>query len=183
MKKILFVPIILAFGAMIMMGSYYTGHLPVTVSSTALSPIYDDAELYSKSILVVHGTLTDQQTELTFVKNGNIGAPYVYTTWTLLINDILKGSPTSEKIQFKTSGGTYKNVEHQIFDQIHMDTGDELFVFLTKDPDSQWGNSYYLTGSQSGIYTVDEKGRAYNELKDINSNLNELKTLIHSFEK
>ena len=180
MRRILFVPIVVVLGMIMMPGLYYTGYIPVTVDSSSLSPMYDEAELHSKSILAVEGILTDRQTDLTFVKNGNVDAPYVYTTWTLRVTDILKGLPDSEKIQFKTSGGTYKNVEHQILDKIHMDVGDNVLVFLTKDPDSQWGDSYYVTGIQSGIYTIGNGVQAYNDLRKIDINLDELKTSIRS---
>lgn len=179
MRRVLFVPIVVALGMIMVPGLYYTGYIPVTVNSSSLSPIYDEAKLHSKSILVVEGTLIDRQTDLTFVKNGNVDAPYVYTTWTLLITDTLKGLSDSEKIQFKTSGGTYQNIEHKVLEKIHMGIGDKILVFLTKDLDSQWGDSYYITGIQSGVYTIDGV-RAYNDLKKVDIALDELKTSIRS---
>ena len=179
MRWILFVPIVVALGVIMVPGLYYTGYIPVTVNSSLLSPIYDEGQLHSKSILDVEGTLIDKQTELTFVKNGNVDAPYVYTTWTLQITDTLKSSLDSEKIQFKTSGGTYQNIEHNVLEKIHMNIGDKILVFLTKDLDSQWGDSYYVTGVQSGVYMIDEM-RAYNDLKKVDIALDELKTSLRS---
>ncbi len=102
----------------------------------------------------------------------------MYTTWALLTKDFIKGTP-ADKVEFKTSGGTYKNIEHVNFDSPQMELGDRIFVFLSKDPPgTRWENPYYLTGVSSGIFVVDSDGNARNELKDMTVNISDLKSTL-----
>ena len=183
MRKILFVPIIVALGMFAVPGMYYNGYIPVGVHSAGLSPLMLEDELYSKSSLILEGTLIDKTTELSFVKNGEIDTPYVFTTWTLLTKDTIKGVQ-SEKVEFKTSRGTYKNIEHVNLESLHMELDQDVIVFLSKDPPgSQWGDSYYLTGINSGLFKIDSEGNAKNDLRDVTVKVDELKTQLRSFER
>ena len=209
MKKIiLIIPVLVLFGIFAVPSLYYNGYIPITNQSMGLSPNMDKPELYSKSTLALEGTITGQTTEVTWVKNGNIDSPhtfttwaftwafltfsnwpldvpvlhipYVYTTWTISTKDFIKGTPT-DIVEFKTSGGTYRNIEHVNFDVPQIELGDHVLVFLSKDPPgTRWGNSYYITGVQSGIFFVDSDGNAKTELQDMTVNIDDLKSTLRS---
>lgn len=183
MRKILLVPIIATLGLFMIPGMYYNGYVPIDVNSAGLSPLMLEDELYDKSVLILEGTLVDQKTELTFVKNGEIDQPYVFTTWTLKTEDTVKGAANG-LVEFKTTGGTYKNIVHEDIESTPLELGEHVIVFLSKDPPgSQWGDSYYLTGIESGLFKVDSQGNAKNELRDLTVKATDLKVQLRSLER
>jgi len=173
MRKLVIIPLIVAVGLMSVSAFYYNGYIPSTVQSYGFSPVFDETELMEKSLISVEGRIVGQETELEFIRNGPIDQPYVWTTWTLKTVDKVKGNPP-EFIEFKTSGGKYKNIEH-ITSGPEIKMGQKVLVFLSKDPDSQYGDAYYLTGISSGLYEIDSKGNAKNKMKGTSENIEQLK--------
>lgn len=179
-----------AIAVLMVPGLYFTGNIPMTVQSEGFAHIMGPEEAYNKSIIVAEGTIIREKTELTFVENGIHQVPYVYTTWTLETSDVIKGE--GKKIKFKTSGGTYNKIEHISLSGPHFEKGQEVIVFLSKDPPgTMWGDSYYLTGIASGLYKITPEGtnglvsepaKVYNELRDVEVNLSELKNQLRSLE-
>lgn len=179
MNKFIIIPIIVSI-VVILPALYFTGIVPVKVTSDGLSPVFDEAELMERSILAIHGSIVDVDTEVVFENNGDIISPYVFSIWTIASIDTIKGTE-QEKIQFKTSGGTYRNIVHHSHSP-SFEIGDEVIVFLSKDPDSVWGNSYYLTGIASGVFEIDANDNATNKLRDVTVNVEQLKNTLRSFE-
>jgi hypothetical protein len=161
--------------------SYFAGLVPITVYSDGLSPVFEEAELMERNERVVHGTIVDLDTSVVFPDGGNnMKTPYVFSIWTLEVEDAVKGIE-EQTIQFKTSGGTYRNIVHHS-ESPSFELGEEVIVFLTKDPDSVWGDSYYLTGIESGVFKIDPNGNARNELRDIAINAEQFKNTLRSIE-
>ena len=152
MNKKLLIPIavVLAFP-----GLYFGGAIPMSVHTEALSPVYATEELVKYSDLIIHGTLADSYSYAEWYVSGNVAVPSVYTVWTIEHSETFKGG-TDDKTEFVVNGGTYNNIVQDAMHKTELNKGDDVIVFLTKDPDSIYKDHYYMVGIESGIYKISD---------------------------
>ena len=150
MNKKLLIPIAIV---LVLPGLYLGGIIPMSVNTEVLSPMYTNEELVRYSDIIVHGTLTYNYSFVEWYVSGNVTVPSVYTVWTIKHSESFKGED-DVKTEFVVNGGTYNNIVQNVMHNTVMNIGDEVIVFLTKDPDSIYKNHYYMVGIESGIYKI-----------------------------
>ena len=152
MNKKLLIPIAVV---LVLPGLYLGGAIPMSVNTEAWSPVYTNEELAGYSDVIVHGTLTDSYSFVEWYVSGNVAVPSVYTVWTIEHSETFKGEDHA-KTEFVVNGGTYNNIVQDVMHDTEMNVGDDVIVFLTKDPDSVYKDHYYMVGIESGIYKIDD---------------------------
>ena len=139
---------------------HVVGITPLVIQSHSLSPDISAEDLTQKAELVVKGKLVGYTTELQYSDN-DLSKPMVFTNWELEPKKFLKGSSNENPIIVKTLGGEYNNIRH-IEKSSFLEEGNNVILFLTVDPDSIYGDSYYITGISSGHYKIFDDGKVKN---------------------
>lgn len=152
MNKKLLIPIAVVLA---LPGLYLGGAIPMSVHTEAWSPVYASEELAKYSDLIIHGTLTDSYSYVEWDVSGNVAVPSVYTVWTIEHSEAFKGG-TGDKTEFVVNGGTYNNIVQHAMHKTELNKGDDAIVFLAKEPDSIYGDRYYMVGIESGIYKISD---------------------------
>ena len=176
MNKKLLIPIAVV---LTLPGLYLGGIVPMSVNTEAWSPVYNTEELAKYSDLIIHGTFTDSYSYVEWHISGNVAVPSVYTVWTIKHSETFKGG-TGDKTEFVVNGGTYNNIVQKVMHETELNKGDDVIVFLTKEPDSIYKNHYYMVGIESGIYKISGDKATNNYVKsshDADSLKKMLKTL------
>ena len=161
MNKKLLVPIAIVLA---LPGLYLWGAIPMSVNTEAWSPIYTNEELVKYSDLIIHGTLTDSYSYVEWYVSGNVAVPSVYTVWTIKHSETFKGD-AGNKTEFVVNGGTYNNIVQDAMHKTELNKGDDVIVFLTKEPDSIYKDRYYMVGIESGIYKISDDKATNNYVK------------------
>ena len=136
-------------------GLYLGGAIPIHMNTEALSPVYTNEELAGYSDIIIHGTLTGSYSFVEWHVSWNAAVPSVYTVWIIERSETFKGEDHIET-EFVVDGGAYNNIVQDVMHDTEMNVGDDVIVFLTKDPDSVYKNHYYMVGIESGIYKIDD---------------------------
>ncbi len=176
MNKKLLMPIAVV---LVLPGLYLGGIIPMSVNTEAWSPVYTDEKLAKYSDLIIHGTLTDSYSYVEWYVSGNVAVPSVYTVWTIEHSETLKGG-AGDKTEFVVNGGTYNNIVQDVMHKTELNKGDDVIVFLAKEPDSVYKDHYYMVGIESGIYKIDD-GKATNDYVESSYNADSFKETIKEF--
>ncbi len=176
MNKKMLVPLAVI---LILPGMYLGGAIPMSVNTEAWSPVYTNEELVEYSDLIIHGTLTDNYSYVEWYTSGNIAVPSVYTVWTIEHSETFKG-PADGKTEFVVNGGSYNNIVQDVMHETELIKGDDVIVFLTKEPDSVYKDHYYMVGIESGIYKIND-GFATNSYVKSSYDVDSLKSSLRSF--
>lgn len=178
MKKTIIIPSIVA-AILLLPGLYFGGIMPLESGTIVLSPAFDIDELMKRSERTVEGTLVDDRSYVEWYVSGNIAVPHVYTVWTLETTDSIKGEDT-KTVEFVVDGGSYNNIKQTGLHETELNRGDKVIVFLSRGSDGVYGDNYYLTGVESGVYKI-ENGQARNSFMNTSYNVNSLKTSLQGF--
>jgi hypothetical protein len=164
MKKVILIPIVVAAVFALIPGAYFGGLVPLDSHVEAFSPTLDREELVKHSEVVLKGTLGESRTVVDWEELGTgIIVPNIYTVWVIDVEDSLKKDTEIAKTSFEfiVDGGTYNNMVQDVMHETELNEGDNVIVFLSIDRDSVYGDNYYMTGIESGIYKI-ENGIATN---------------------
>lgn len=126
--------------------------IPVTITNDGLEQQFTTEELTKKTQVIVIGEIVDSRSDLTF-KDNDIKKPFIWTTTYIKPERFIKGSDDSPLLEVKTIGGQVNNIKHDA-DEPKFQKGDRVLLFLNKEPDSVYGNSYYVSGVTQGKWTL-----------------------------
>lgn len=88
------------------------------------------------------------------------GKILVFSDVTLNVNEDLFGQYDQKEITVRIMGGETPNITHISGDDASFDKNEHVLVFVAgPEPDSIWGNNYYVAGLELGKYKV-EDGKA-----------------------
>ncbi len=129
---------------------FYLGETPGYTIDGALSK-------YAKYIVIgkVSKTTSDMY------KDNMHSSIKVFNDITLDVEQELTNTYNDKQITFRTLGGSIVGIEADTIPSTKVNVGDRLLVFLAdKEPDSIWGDNYYVMGLTDGIFKIVE-GKVY----------------------
>jgi hypothetical protein len=97
-----------------------------------------------KADLIVLGTITDKKYETVTIGSGNTTGKYTYTIFTLVVEKVIKGDPTTTQVSIKTLGFET--------DPSYFLLKDKILVLLNRQNDnyytlSKWGLQWFESPS------------------------------------
>lgn len=128
------------------------GIIPMQIHSSTSMEEYSVEQISQRAEMIVKGTIVDAKSNI-HASISNPDRPIVLTTYSLKPDTTIKGSDKSEIVEFKVSGGVVNNVVH-LSDQPVFEKGERVLLFLSKEPGTIYGDSYYLTGVTQGVYKI-----------------------------
>lgn len=134
--------------------------LPIDVSIDGLEQEFTIEQLTDRTQIIVIGEVVDSKSDVTFKEN-NPMKPYVWTKTYVKPIKFIKGFDGSDLLEVKTSGGTFNNIKHDSDDPTFQ-KGGKVLLFLNKEPESVYGDSYYVSGVTQGKYHL-INGKAENQ--------------------
>lgn len=139
-------------------------------------PNYTPSYLAQNVPYAIRGNVTDivkvpPQTD-------DLGIVDVFTDVVITVDEDLFSKYVEKTITVRTRGGDAGNVVFTVDGAPDFKLGEPVFVLVAeKEPDSIYGDNYYVAGMQHGKYRLDEAGNAlskdpsksipYDTLKDI----------------
>lgn len=150
--------------------------VPITVSSDGLQREFTTEDLAKKSQVIVIGKVVDSKSDLIFQDNDPT-KPFIWTTTYVKPEKFIKGSDTAPLLEIKTIGGKVNNIVYDS-DDPKLEKGDRLLLFLNKEPNSIYGDKYYVSGVTQGKYAL-KNGMAENDDEKRNISETELLTKIN----
>ena len=155
-----FIPVVAAI-LLLLPGLYFGGFIPLESNRSSYSPPYSIEELKQYSHLTVEGILAGNQSYVEWYIDGNVALPTVFTIWTVQSTDNIKGTD-SETVEFVVLGGTYNNIKQTLMHDTKLNNGDKVVIFLSDEKDTIYGDRYFLTGGESGIFQMKDDGKTVN---------------------
>lgn len=108
------------------------------------------------------------------------GKTLVFSDVTLKVNEDLFGQYDQKEITVRIMGGETPNMTHVSSDDASFDKNEHVLVFVAgPEPDSIWGDNYYVAGLELGKYKI-EDGKAKQSDKELYDEI-ELKSKIKKY--
>lgn len=127
----------------------------------------------------IHGIVTGIETQP--VEFDEAGAPGVFTHVRIAVFEDLKGVYDEAFMVVRVQGGETDEYRSTVEGAPMFELGETVLVFVDdKEPDSIYGDNYYVAGLQNGKYTILGSGLAINEDPDRTTTFDELKTIIEA---
>ena len=105
---------------------------------------------------VINGKVKDIQP----VEDDSMGETIVFSDVTIKVKEELFGNYDEKEITVRVMGGETPNVKHISHDDASFEKNEHVLVFVAgPEPDSIWGNNYYVAGLELGKYKF-ENGKA-----------------------
>ncbi len=170
-KKILILSAIIVIAGGLV--TWYFVSQPKTITVSRIYPFMDVPELTQKADIIVVGTIT-KKLPSRWVRMYPQEEPGIYTDVVVEVEEYLKNPLGQKEVTVRLSGGTVGNVIQVTMDEVTLNLGEKVLLFLTKD---MKGN--FVSWGEQGKYTIDEvRGMAVNEDTARNLPVKQLKTQI-----
>lgn len=96
-----------------------------------------------------------------------VGIPNVFTDVVMAVDSDLKGQYTDDTITVRVQGGETDSEKFVYESSPEFSVGEKVFLFVAdKEPNSIYGDNYYVAGLQHGKYNLDVPGEAKNKNSD-----------------
>lgn len=139
----------------------------MTIETHTTFQPYSIEELTELSDVILKGEIISKSAALQLVEN----TPNVMTSYEISPSQFLKDekSEKAEYVTVKALGGTYNNLVHYT-GHPEFDIGDQVLLMLNLEPDTMYGNDYYISGVIDGSYKIkDNKATKSNSEKTVMS--------------
>lgn len=108
-----------------------------------------------------------------------VGIQNVFTDVVIDVKKDLSGKYTDDTITVRVQGGTIDNTEYVYESSPEFAIGEKVFIFVDeKEPESIYGDNYYVAGLQHGKYNLDDDGKAKNKNSDRNMSEKDLEDKV-----
>lgn len=154
MKKSKIIMMSIAGLAVILPLAMFYSMSPVVSQTHSLVESLTVDDLTDRAMIIVEGKIVKSTTGLQYY-GGDTDTPKVYTKWYLEPTKFIKGSDKSPLLEIKTFGGTHEKYT-QTTDDVSFNIGEKVILFLGKEPESIYSDSYYVRGLQQGKYSVED---------------------------
>ena len=105
----------------------------------------------------------------------------VFSDVVVKVKEDLNGLYDKKEISVRIEGGTVDNLQTISEVTAEFEVGEKVLFFVAdKDPDSMWGDNYYVAGGYLGKYSLDDNGNAHRD--KINDSIGE-KDLVSKIKK
>jgi len=105
----------------------------------------------------------------------------IFSDVVIKVKKDLNGLYDKEEITVRIQGGTVDNLQTISDHSAEFEVGQRVLFFVAeKDPESMWGDNYYVAGGYLGKYTLDNNGNAHRDR--INDSIGE-ENLISKIQK
>jgi len=91
--------------------------------------------------------------------------PKMIRIWTdirLQVERYIKAPSNSSTVEVRLAGGTANGVTHIVSGGVELEAGQRVLLFLKKEPNTIWGDHFFVHGFVQGRYLLDD-GSALNE--------------------
>jgi len=156
----------------------------------------ENAELQEVQVIELRGSLPDftvdelaegtnyaiigKVKEITPVKVERENRDTIFSDVTLSVKEVLYGDYTEKEIIVRIQGGQVDNLLVDAPSEASFKKNEKVLVFVAgPEPESIWGDSYYVAGLQHGKYKL-EDGNAKQSHKDLSIDESDLKSKIKS---
>lgn len=93
-----------------------------------------------------------------------VGIGNVFTDVIIDVKKDLSGQYTDDTITLRVQGGSIGNADYVYGGAPEFTVGEKILVLVAdKEPESIYGDNYYVAGMQHGKYNLDEDGKAKNK--------------------
>lgn len=109
----------------------------------------------------------------------DLGIVDVFTDVVITVDEDLLGKYTEKTITLRVRGGDTGNGVVVVDGAPDFKIGEPVFVLVAeKEPDSIYGNNYYVAGMQHGKYSLDDAGNALSKDPSKNMSYENLKEAV-----
>lgn len=155
---------------------FFTGMIPIEITSQELFAIYEVEELVEGSAAIVKGEIKSSRAILA----GTIDRPEVMTIYEISPEEFLKGGDggSGYTVSFMEFGGRYNNMVQKTY-MPQFDVGERVILMLGRaDPASVFEGHYYIAGVHDGVFRLEgDQAVSHNSTKTMSEK--ELVGLIH----
>lgn len=103
------------------------------------------------------------------VQYDEVGIGNVFTDVVLDVKKDVSGKYTDDTITVRVQGGETDKAKYVYENSPEFAIGEKVFILVAdKEPESIYGDNYYVAGLQHGKYTLDDDGIAKNKNSDKN---------------
>jgi hypothetical protein len=89
--------------------------------------------------------------------------PRVRTDVDLGVERVIKGALNGGMVEVRFAGGTADRTTQVVSGEVRLEAGQRVLIFLKKEPETVWGDHFFVHGFTQGRYLLTEDGRALNE--------------------
>jgi len=108
-----------------------------------------------------------------------VGIGNVFTDVVIDVTKDLNNKYTDDIITIRVQGGETDTAKYVYESSPAFALGEKVFIFVAdKEPESIYGDNYYVAGLQHGKYNMDEPGNAKNKNSDRDMTVKELEDII-----
>ena len=112
-----------------------------------------DEELIANVDMIVQGTASHSE-PIELFYGSDSKTPKIYTKWFIETDTIYKGESNSKFVEALMPGGEKNGFTTLIDHAPHIEDGDQVILFLNKDPESVFGDNYVIAGPAIGTYVI-----------------------------
>ena len=161
----------------ILMSCWWQEDEKIDLNAVAEVPPFTPEFLANHTRHAIHGIVTE--IEVQPVEFNDAGLPNVFTHVRIAVFEDLKGVYDEAFIVVRVQGGETDEYRSTVEGAPVFKLGETVLVFVDdKDPDSIYGDNYYVAGLQNGKYSILGSGVAINEDPERTTTFDELKTMI-----
>lgn len=161
----------------IVMNCWWQEDKKIELDAVAEVPPFTPEFLANHTRYAIHGIVTGIETQP--VEFDQAGVPNVFTHVRIAVFEDLKGIYDEAFMVIRVQGGETDEYRSTVEGSPMFELGETVLVFVDdKEPDSIYGDNYYVAGLQNGKYTILGSGLAISEDSDRTTTFDELKTII-----
>ncbi|CAE6502227.1 MAG: hypothetical protein QXE84_08195 [Candidatus Nitrosotenuis sp.] len=133
--------------------------------------------LAEKTPYAIQGTVSDMISVP--VQYDEVGIANVFTDVVIKVTKDLNQQYTDDRITVRIQGGQTDKYNFVYESSPTFTIGEKVFIFVAeKEPNSIYGDNYYVAGLQHGKYNLDEEGTAKNKDPNRNTSVKSLEETV-----